>query len=286
MNPFTQIIYAVEDHIALITLNRPEKLNAWTIVMMQELIDAFDLADKDDKVRVVIVTGAGRAFCAGADLDPDQFGSGRPKATTGDVPRDTAGRLTLKIIECKKPVIAAINGPAVGVGLTMTLAMDIRYASETAKMGLVFNRRGMAPEGCCTWLLPRLIGFSQAAEWIYTGRVFSAQEAKEGGVIGKLFPPEELLEKAYELAREIAENTSPVSTALSRQMLWTMMGVDHPMEAHQIESKCLNYMMHSPDFAEGVASFLEKRPPEFAMSPEKDLPDFYPWWTERSYDED
>ncbi|MCP4753072.1 MAG: crotonase/enoyl-CoA hydratase family protein [Proteobacteria bacterium] len=280
---FEQILYEVDDRVALITLNRPDRLNAWTVIMMQELISAFDMADKDDEVRVIVVTGAGRAYCAGADLDPAKLGKDRLVTPPGEVPRDTAGQLTLKIFEVKKPVIAAINGPAVGVGMTMTLAMDIRYASETAKMGLVFNRRGMVPEGACTWFLPRIMGFSQAAEWIYTGRVFSAQEAKEGGIVSKVLPPEELLPTVKKLAKEIADNTSAVATSLSRQMLWRMMGADHPMEAHKIESQNLYYMSQSADYKEGIASFLEKRPAKFPMTPEKDMPDSYPWWTERPY---
>jgi len=254
--------------------------------MMDELIDAFDTADKDDNVRVIIATGAGRAYCAGADLDPSGFGKKRAPVASDKAPRDTAGQLTLKIFDIKKPVIAAINGPAVGVGTTMTLAMDIRLASETAKMGLVFNRRGMVPEGCCTWLLSRIMGFSQAAEWIYTGRVFSAQEALEGGLISRVLPPDELIPTARAIAREIADNTSAVATALSRRMLWLMMCADHPMEAHRIESKALSHMQQSADLIEGVASFLQKRPPKFQMKPSTDMPDFYPWWEERPYDEE
>ena len=282
---FEQILYEVDDRIATITLNRPEKLNAWTEVMMAEMIRAFDMADLDDGVRVIIVTGAGQAFCAGADLDPSASGARKVNMPTDDVPRDTAGRLTLKIYDVKKPVIAAINGPAVGVGTTMTLPMDIRLASETARLGLVFNRRGMVPEGCCTWFLPRIMGFSRAAEWILTGRVFSAQEALEGGLVSRVLPPERLLPAAGELAREIADNTSAISTALSRQMLWKMLCADHPMEAHKIESKGLHYMLQSPDLLEGVVSFLEKRAPDFKMSPSRDMPDYYPWWDDPPYDE-
>ena len=283
---FDQILCEVDDRIATVTLNRPDRLNAWTITMMEELIKAFDILDKDDEVRAIIVTGAGRAFCAGADLDPGNFADRQKEMRTDKVPRDTAGQFTLKVYETKKPVIAAINGPAVGVGTTMTLPMDIRIASETARMGLVFNRRGMVPEGCCTWFLPRILGLSQAAEWILTGRVFSAQEALQGGLVSRVLPEETLLSTARELAHEIADNTSGISTALSRQMLWRMLGADHPMEAHKLESKCLHYMFQSIDLLEGVASFLEKRPPNFEMKPSADMPDFFPWWSDRPYEDD
>ena len=283
---FEQILYEVDDRIATITLNRPDKLNAWTIVMMGELIKAFDMADKDDDVLAIIMTGAGRGYCAGADLDPNNIPTRHKDVKPGEVPRDTAGKFTLKVYDAKKPVIAAINGPAVGVGVTMTLPMDIRIASDTARFGFVFNRRGMVPEGCSTWFLPRILGFSRAAEWMLTGRVFSAQEALEGGLISKILPPEKLLPTAREMALEIVDNNSIISTALTRQMMWSMLCADHPMEAHKIESKCLHYMSQSRDFMEGVESFLQKRPPKFAMRPSKDMPDFYPWWIDRPYEDD
>lgn len=281
---FTQIIYEVKSAIAWVTLNRPDRLNAWTKTMMEELITAAEMVDTDDAVRVVIVTGAGRAFCAGADLDPDTFAERRTAAQASEgVPRDTAGQLTLKLTDIKKPIIAAINGPAVGVGITMTLAMDIRLASEKARIGFAFNRRGMVPEGCSTWFLTRLVGFSQAAEWIYTGRIFSAEEALAGRLVSRVLPEDELLPAAARLAGEIAENTSAVSTALSRNMLWDMLGATHPMEAHTIESKCLHYMFQSADLVEGINAFLEKRPPRFTMRPTGDMPDFFPWRTQPPY---
>ena len=284
---FTQIQYEVKNAIARVTLNRPDKLNAWTKTMMEELIAAADLADKDDDVRVVIVTGAGRAFCAGADLDPSAFDERRAAVSESErAPRDRAGQLTLKLYDIKKPIIAAINGPAVGVGITMTLAMDIRLASAKARIGFAFNRRGMAPEGCSTWFLTRLVGFSQAAEWIYTGRIFSAEEALAGRLVSRVLPEDELLPAATQLATEIAENTSAVSTALSRSMLWDMMGATHPMEAHRIESDCFHYMFQSADREEGVRAFLEKRPPRFIMRPTADMPDFFPWRTQPPYRED
>jgi enoyl-CoA hydratase/carnithine racemase len=283
---FTQIRYEVNNAVARVTLNRPDKLNAWTKTMMEELITAAGMADADDAVRVVIVTGAGRAFCAGADLDPDTFAERITAARALEQPpRDTAGQLTLKLIDIRKPIIAAINGPAVGVGITMTLAMDIRLASEKARIGFAFNRRGMVPEGCSTWFLTRLVGFSQAAEWIYTGRIFSAQEALAGRLVSRVLPEDELLPAAIQLAGEIAENTSAVSTALSRRMLWDMMGATHPMEAHRIESKCFHYMFRSADLAEGVKAFSEKRPPRFTMRPTADMPDFFPWCTQPPYEE-
>ena len=283
---FEQILYEVDDRIATITLNRPDKLNAWTVVMMGELIKAFDMADKDDDVLAIIMTGAGRGYCAGADLDPNNIPTRHKDLKPGEVPRDTAGQFTLKVYDAKKPVIAAINGPAVGVGVTMTLPMDIRIASDTARFGFVFNRRGMVPEGCSTWFLPRILGFSQAAEWMLTCRVFSAQDALEGGLISKILPPEKLLPTAREMAFEIVDNNSIISTVLTRQMMWSMLCADHPMEAHKIESKCLHYMSQSRDFMEGVESFLQKRPPKFAMRPNKDMPDFYPWWIDRPYEND
>jgi len=287
MAKFEQIRYEIENRVALITLNRPDRLNAWTVTMMNEMIEAFDMADKDDEVRVVIVTGAGRGFCAGADLAPDNFGPRQEQRQTAAdaTPRDTAGNLTIKIFNTHKPVIGAINGHAVGVGITMTLAMDIRYVSESAKIAFAFNRRGMFPEGCCTWFLPRIMGFSQAAELVYTGRTITAQEALDCGLVSKVCAPDDLLPAAKALAAEIADNTSAVGTAMTRQVLWRMTGASHPMEAHRIESRALHYMSLSEDMVEGVTSFLEKRPPEFKMKPSQDMPDSYPWWEEPQYEE-
>lgn len=284
---FETIKTEIPEHgICLITLNRPDRLNAWTKKMMEELIDAFCQADENDDIRVTIITGEGKGFCAGADLDPERF-VGRGKALpAGEIPRDTAGQLTLVIYDLKKPVIAAINGPAVGVGITMTLPMDIRIASTKAKIGFAFNRRGMIPEGCSTWFLPRIVGISRASEWMTTGQILSSQEALEGGLVSRVVPPDKLMPTAFDLAKEIRDNTSAISTILSRQMLWRMLGADHPMEAHKIESRNLHYMFQSADLQEGVASFLEKRAPNFPMKPSRDLPDFYPWWKDRSYKEE
>ena len=280
---YEQILYEAGEGVLTITLHRPEKLNAFTPTMMRELIDAFDRADADDGVRAVIVTGAGRAFCAGADLSGGGGTFDNTARDTLETHRDGGGLVALRIFESKKPVIAAINGPAVGVGITMTLPMDVRLASTAARMGFVFARRGIVPEACSSWFLPRVVGISRAAEWVYTGRVFSAEEALAGGLVSRVVAPADLLETARGLAREIADNTSAVSVALSRQLLWRMLGADHPMEAHKVDSRAIYWMGGSADAREGVAAFLEKRPARFTLRPSADLPDFYPWWTPRPF---
>ena len=276
---YTQISYAVDDSIATITLQRPERMNAFTDVMMRELIDAFDRVDGDDDVRVVIVTGAGdRAFCAGADLGGggDTFAKGGSDIQTSvGVPRDGGGMVSLRIFDCKKPVIGVINGAAVGVGVTMTLPMDIRLASDSARFGFVFARRGIVPEACSSWFLPRLVGISTAAEWCYSGRVFPASEALERGLVRSVHAPDELLPAAIELAREIADNTAPVSVALTRQMLWRMLGADHPMHAHRVDSRGIQSRGASADSKEGVESFLEKRAPVYPVKVSDGLPDLF-----------
>ena len=279
------IRYELADRVATITLNRPDKLNAFTRRMRDGLIDAFGRADADDEVRVVIVTGAGRAFCAGADLSAgrETFNYANRESAGLEDRRDGGGRVSLAIYASKKPVIAAVNGPAVGVGVTMTLPMDIRIASSAARFGFVFARRGIVPEACSSWFLPKVVGISRAAEWLYTGRVFGAEEALAGGLVSRVVPPEELLPAARALAREIADNTSAVSVALSRQMLWRMAGADHPMEAHKVDSRGILAMGASPDVAEGVAAFLEKRAARFPMKASTDMPSFYPWWEERPF---
>jgi enoyl-CoA hydratase/carnithine racemase len=280
---YEDIRYDVRDAVLTITLHRPDRLNAFTTRMMHELIDAFDQADADDAVRAIIVTGAGRAFCAGADLG----GGGDTFNYRGEEPidrhRDGGGRVTLRIFESKKPVIAAINGPAVGDGATMTLPMDVRIAARGARMGFVFARRGIVPEACSSWFLPRLVGISRAMEWVATGRVFPAEEAHAGGLVTHLVEPEALLDTARGLAREIADNTSAVSVALARQLLWRMLGADHPMEAHKVDSKCIFWAGQQADAREGVTSFLEKRPARFTLRPSRDMPPFYPWWPERKF---
>jgi enoyl-CoA hydratase/carnithine racemase len=295
---YEQILYDVSDNILTITLNRPDKLNAFTGTMMTEMIDAFRRANKDDNVRAIIVTGAGRAFCAGADLssgantfDATQRGD-RPERNAGPVDqvdwsdervRDGGGRLTLEIFECLKPVIAAVNGPAVGIGVTMQLAMDIRLASETARFGFVFSRRGIVPEAASSWFLPRIVGIAQALQWCYSGKVFDAQEALRGALVSEVVKPEELLPRARAIAREIIDNTAPVSIALIRQMMWKMLGADHPMEAHKVDSRGIYARGASADVREGVTAFLEKRPAKFPQNVSKDMPPYFPWWKERQY---
>src|SRR3954469_24212743 len=254
----------VEDGVLTLTLNRPDRLNAFTPTMKDELIAAFDQADADDDVRAVIVTGEGRGFCAGADLQSGgETFDYRARGVADEVPRDGGGQVTLRIFDCMKPVIAAINGPAVGVGATMTLPMDVRLASDNARMGFVFARRGIIPEACSSWFLPRVVGISRAMEWVATGRVFSAQEGLEGGLLRSLHPKDELLGAARELAREIADNAAPVSVALARQMMWRMLGAEHPMVAHRADSRAMFARGQSGDAREGVTAFLEKRPAQF-----------------------
>src|SRR4051794_3521027 len=284
MTTFEEIRYEVQDHVLTSTLDRPDRLNAFTATMARELIEAFDRADADDDVRAVIVTGEGRAFCAGAD--PGGGGStfdGRGREADGDAPRDTGGIVVLRIFESTKPVIAAINGPAVGVGVTMTLPMDVRLASDTARMGFVFARRGIVPEACSSWFLPRVVGISRAMEWAATGRVFDAAEALEGGLVRSVYAADELLPAANALAREIADNTAPVSVALARRLMWTMLGAAHPMEAHRADSRAMLSRGQSADAREGVTSFLEKRPADFPDRVSDRLPELFPGREEPAY---
>lgn len=286
---FTQILYEVADGIATITLNRPQKMNAFTVVMMQEMCAAFDAVDADDAVRAVIVTGSGdRAFCAGADLTPDSGGQvfasdSAVESLSDERVRDSGGRLTLRIFQCRKPVIAAVNGAAVGIGATMQLAMDFRLVSDTARFGFVFTRRGIVPEAASSWFLPKIVGISQALEWCMTGRVFDAAEALKGGLVRSVHAPGDLLAEAQKLAREIADNTAPVSVALTRAMLWRLSAEDHPMAAHAIDSRAIYRRSRSGDAKEGIASFLEKRDPVYPDKVSTDLPDFFPWWNESAY---
>ena len=282
---YSQILYSVNEHVATLTLNRPEKLNAFTVTMMREMIDAFGRVDADDDVRAVIVTGAGRGFCAGADLSGggETFAHGGSDQTEERVIRDGGGMVSLRIFECVKPVIAAINGPAVGVGVTMTLPMDIRLASTSAKFGFVFARRGIVPEACSSWFLPRIVGISQALQWCYSGRVFTAEEALAGGLVRSIHEPDDLLPAARAIAAEIADNTSPVSVALTRKMMWSMLTADHPMQAHRVDSRAINERGRSADAREGVESFLEKRPAKFADKVSEGLPDVFPEPTTRKF---
>ncbi|MFD0452512.1 enoyl-CoA hydratase-related protein [Rhodococcus aetherivorans] len=319
------IALAVADGIATITLDRPDRLNAFTTTMEHELIAAYDRCDADDSVRAVVLTGAGRAFCAGADLSggadtfaqrldepsddatadvrrddtaadvrrddtaadvrrddtaadvrrDDTAADVRRDDTAADVRRDGGGRVVLRMFECRKPIIAAINGPAVGVGITMTLAADFRLAADDARIGFVFNRRGLVPESCSTWFLPRLVPLQTALDWVYSGRIFDAAEAHTAGLVYALYPGAELLERAYALARSLTEHSAPVSVALSRQMMWRTLGAEHPMVAHRIETRGINLRGVGRDAREGISAFLEKRPAAFPDSVSADLPDLF-----------
>lgn len=283
---FQDILYDVSEGIATITLNRPDKMNAFTGRMMHEIIAALDITDADDNVKVVIFTGAGRAFCAGADLSSggDTFAKGGSDVQTKQgVPRDGGGLVSLRIFNSLKPVIGVINGAAVGVGVTMTLPMDFRLASENAKFGFVFAKRGIVPEACSSYFLPRLVGISQATEWVYTGRVFPASEALAGGLVRSVHAPEDLMGVARGIAREIVENTAPVSVAMSRRMLWQMLGASHPMEAHRADSRGIQERGRSADSKEGVVSFLEKRDAVYPDKVSSGLPNIFPNWEEPEF---
>ena len=300
MPEFETLRYEIEDQVLLLTMNRPERLNAFNSQMQREFLEALDHADTDDEIRAVIVTGEGRGFCAGADLskgaetfDYDNqaeeakadraSNEGRQEGSNAWL-RDGGGLLSLRIYEFNKPIIAAINGPAVGVGVTMTLPMDIRIASTQARIGFVFSRRGIVPEACSSYFLPRVVGVSKALEWAYSGKVFDADEALSGGLIRSVHEPEDLLPTARAIASEIAENTSAISVTMIRHMMWRMLGADHPMEAHKVDSRGIFHLGRGADAREGVVSFLEKRPANFTMKTSEDLPEFFPWWDERHFE--
>jgi enoyl-CoA hydratase/carnithine racemase len=298
---YETIRWDLDGGILTLTLDRPDRLNAFTPRMMHELLDALDRADREDGVRVVVITGAGRGFCAGADLSggaavfdfdtrPDKAALGSPVRADGSIDygheavRDNGGRVSLRIFRSLKPVIGAINGAAVGIGMTMTLPMDIRLAAQGARFGMPFTRRGIVLEGCSSWFLPRIIGISRAMEWTSTGRLFSATEAHEAGLVRSVHSADDLLPAAYALAREMADGTAPVSVALTRQMLWRGMTMAEPMEAHRVESRGVYVLGRSADVREGVAAFVEKREPAFVGTVSADMPDYFPWWTERPYE--
>ena len=288
---YTQIAYEVADRVATITLDRPDRLNAFTVTMQRELCAVLDEVDADPDVRVVVVTGRGRGFCAGADLSAGESSFDASGDTEGVIVarqpdgrrRDEGGLVALRFFECTKPVVGAINGPAVGVGITMTLPFDVRLASDTARFGFVFARRGLVPEACSSWFLPRVVGISRAMEWCATGRVFGADEALAGGMVREVHPPDELLPAAYALAAEIASSTSAVSLTLTRAMLWRMLGAPHPMDAHRVDSAFIDALGQGSDVREGVASFLEKRAPDFPDRVPADLPSSYPWWDDPAF---
>jgi len=294
---YETILTDISENIFTLTINRPDKLNALNTLMIREFIDAIDTADADDAVRAIIVTGAGRAFCAGADLS---LGGGtfdrearadRPPVPNGpdgkpdlshDSARDGGGRMTLRIFNCRKPVIAAVNGAAVGIGVTMLLPMDARIASREARFGFVFSQRGIVPEAASSWFLPRLVGIAQALDWCFSGRVFGAEEALAGRLVSRVVGPEELIPAARALAKSYIDGTAPVSIALIRQMMWRMLGAGHPMEAHRIDSKAMFHRGRSADVREGIASFLEKRPARFSGTVSRDLPEL-PYGEEPNY---
>lgn len=290
MSGYREILLDISEGVATITLDRPEKMNAYTVSMGEEIRDALDRTDADDAVRAVIFTGAGdRAYCAGTDLTP--AGGGGPFASDEEIEdlsdpriRDYGGLLTLRLFQSKKPLIAACNGVAAGVGATMQLAMDMRLASAKARYGFVFARRGIVTEAASSWFLPRIVGIQQALEWCTTGRVFDAEEALRGGLLRSLHAPDELMPAARALAREIADNTSPVSVALMRAMLWRNAAAEHPMFAHRVDSRIIYRLSRSADAAEGVASFLEKRPAQFPGKVSRDMPDVWPWWEEPDWE--
>ncbi len=281
---YETLLYEVDGGVATITLNRPDRLNAFNDVMRRELLVLFDEIDADDDVRAVVMTGAGRGFCAGADLGSggDTFDAGARGRPTDRTNRDGGGTVSLRIFELTKPIIAAINGPAVGVGITMTLPMDVRLAGESARIGFVFARRGIVPEACSSWFLPRVVGISQAARWCYSGRVFDAAEAGRGGLV-EVVPDDELLDRATAIASEIAVQSAPVSVALTRQMLWRGLTFDHPMQSHRADSRAIQSLGSMADAREGVTSFLEKREPSWSLRPSEDSPDIFPWWEDPEF---
>lgn len=285
---YKYIRYEVKDRVATVTLNRPERYNAQTRRMHAEIRDAADRWDNDDDVRVVIFTGAGKAFCSGTDLraswsaDPNEE-QDLPATIVNGIRRDSGGPVILRLFESRKPMIAAINGVAVGIGVTMTLPMDVRIAVDSARFGLVFTQRGICPESCSSWFLPRLVGITKALDWVNTGRIFPASEALQGGLVSEIVAPEKLLERAHEIAHQIADNTAAVSVALSRQLLWRGLGASHPMDMHEMESQALTTLTQRHDAAEAAKAFVEKRPAVFTDRPSVDMPASYPWWKPREF---
>ncbi len=285
-NDYKTITCENKNGLLIITFNRPEKLNSFTTQMMRELVAAIDESDNDDLVKALIFTGKGKTFCAGADLSEGKatFDFSKRHDKVNGIAPDEGGLLTLRLFDCKKPLIAAINGPAVGIGATLQLPMDIRIASSNAKFGFVFTNRGVVPEACSSWFLPRVVGISHALDWCLSGRIFSADEALSAGLVTEVTPPENLLDRAEQIAKNLVQKSSPVSVALTRQMLWKMLGANHPIEAHKIDSRGIQIRGQSKDGIEGIESFLEKRPAIFREKVSRDMPSYYPWWTKKEFD--
>ena len=285
MTKFKTISTEIDNNVLLLTLNRPKIMNAVNETMIEEIITAIDDADENDNVRAIVFTGAGKAYCAGADLSSgDKTFDWSKKEKSNGIHRDGGGRVTLRLFDCKKPIIGAINGAAVGFGATMQLPMDIRIASEKARFGFVFSRRGVVPEACSSWFLPRLVGVSKALQWCYSGEVFSAKDAHEAGLVSEIVGENELIDRAKQIASQFIDSTAPISVALIRQMMWKMLGANHPMEAHKIDSRGIYFLGQGADTKEGVMSFLEKRQPVFPGKISQDMPDFFPWWDEKTFE--
>ena len=286
MKNFETIRTEIKEHSLIIYLSREDKMNAFTLTMQQELVAALDEAEKNDEINAIIFTGDGKAYCAGADLSSggDTFDNRKGREKTNNVVRDSGGLLTLRFFKSKKPLIAAINGAAVGIGATMLLPMDVRICSENARFGFVFAKRGIVPEAASSWFLPRLIGITKALELCYSGKIISAQSANDINLVSEVLPQEQLLARALEIANEFTSESSQISIALTRQMMWRMLGADDPMEAHKIDSRGVYELGQSGEAIEGVKSFLEKRPPSFPGKVSKDMPSFYPWWEEKEFD--
>ena len=286
MKNFETIRTEIKEHSLIIYLSREDKMNAFTLAMQQELVAVLDEAEKNDEIKAIIFTGDGKAYCAGADLSSggDTFDNRTRREKTNKIVRDSGGLLTLRFFKCKKPLIAAINGAAVGIGATMLLPMDVRICSENARFGFVFAKRGIVPEAASSWFLPRLIGITKALELCYSGKIISAESANDINLVSEVLPQEQLLDRALEIANEFTSESSQISIALTRQMMWRMLGADDPMEAHKIDSRGVYELGQSEEAIEGVKSFLEKRPPSFPGKVSKDMPSFYPWWVEKEFD--
>ena len=276
----------VRENSLIIYLSREERMNAFTLTMQQEIVKVLDDAEENDDIKAIIFTADGKAYCAGADLSSggDTFDNRKGREKTNDVVRDSGGLLTLRLFKCKKPLIAAVNGAAVGIGATMLLPMDTRICSDQARFGFVFAKRGIVPEAASSWFLPRLIGINKALELCYTGKVISAEEAKEIRLVSEILNQDKLIERALEIAKEFTAESSQISIALTRQMMWRMLGADDPMEAHKIDSRAIFELGQSGEAIEGVNSFLEKRPPSFPGKVSKDMPSFFPWWDEKEFE--